>query len=326
MWLAYGDRKDLGGFCLEKPTFTLHHGIVDLASMVQGPVFLYGLPCTTGPSPNPYHWMAYIEKYSDNLDHCPSWLSCQPNMLEPSWLDFSDQNNQLFLYLAYSETLASDHREKGVHSTAKGGRDFPPVQSWNPLWDRGRLSPSVEILSLQLELVDKDIHTALGIKKRYGRVTVTFADSCLQSCPLSDHILYVVPASCPQVLCSKPSMIMENTHNHTTSSNPITLYNYRERLLMITSIVFKLVSQKIPVLTLPSPEYSPLSQNLSSPIIAGRCQNSYSKSPDIEWMNLEATFEVYLALMNLKDSLEMGEKYAPSEVFSQMWIWQSVTC
>ena len=181
MWLSYGGQDDLAAICLEKPSFTLHHGVLDVSSLVSTPVFLYGMPCTTGPSPHPAHWTRYLQQHGHQLDHCPDWLQCQPQMIEPSWLDFSDRNNRLFLYLANENTMASDHREKGVHTAKEGGRDYHTVSEWEVTWNRYRTPVAMDVITLQLDQMDTIIHKALRIKKKYGVVTVIAVYTCQEA-------------------------------------------------------------------------------------------------------------------------------------------------
>lgn len=335
MWLSYGEKDDIAAICLEKPTFTLHHGIMDVSSLVSTSVFMYGMPCTTGPSPHPVHWTNYIREHGHQMDFCPAWLKCEPKMIEPSWLDFSDRNNHLFLYLSHEKTMASDHREKGVHSTVEGGRDHESVKDWESKWNKNHNTVAMDMITLQLEQLDMMIHKALWIKKKYSLVTVLVLHTCedvqklsSQADQLSDHTLYSVPYSCPSL--SHPSIIPSSYNQTGHHQSPPTFSQYQDTLHIVTTILLKLVSYKIPVTTLPSPWSFLPSPSLatSSPVSAGRCRESRQQSPSLDWIFLDAKLEVYNMLVYLQKLLETKKFTNLSKTLSsfKLWSWGSINC
>jgi len=335
MWLSYAEKDDIAAICLEKPSFTLHHGIMDVSSLVSTPVFMYGMPCTTGPSPHPVHWTNYISEHGHQLDFCPAWLKCEPKMIEPSWLDFSDRNNHMFLYLSHEKTMASDHREKGVHSEVEGGRDYESVNDWKWKWNRNHNIEAIDMITLQLEQLDMMIHKALRIKKKYSLVTVVVLHTCedvrkLTSQPqhLPDHILYSVPSSCGSP--SHPSIIPSSYNQTSPHQSPPSLSQYQATQHTVINILLKLVSMKIPVTTLSNPWSSLSSPSLatSSPVAAGRCRDSRQQSPNLDWIFFDAKLEVYNLLVYLQNQLETKKFTNLTKTLSsfRLWSWGSLNC
>ena len=77
-WHAYGKRDDMAAISLYKQTYVVwpKPDMVDISSMVEGPVFLYRVPALFCNSPHPLHWYTFMKEYGHQLGPCPPGMNC----------------------------------------------------------------------------------------------------------------------------------------------------------------------------------------------------------------------------------------------------------
>ena len=147
MWLMYGEREDLAAISLQKQKITVYEEEnlnVDIAGLVDGPVFLYelsGIGSAIGLSPHPLHWAQFLTLHGEEMGSCPPGLVCaDQDIWEPWWLYYSLNTRLFTLYLASTLTMATQHREKGVHEKAEDTeKDFDFIKEWEICWEKQNL-------------------------------------------------------------------------------------------------------------------------------------------------------------------------------------------
>jgi hypothetical protein len=138
-WEAYGDRSDLAGITLQRPTLinripSRHWEIVNSHQP-----FLYKLLGSIGFSPHPARWREFVD-WTRSIPDLDTYDAYVAGLITSEWykkLDKKSMWTQLFVRfcddrvlftlhvnLPGKKTLAAHWREKGEHFGGGGGADF----------------------------------------------------------------------------------------------------------------------------------------------------------------------------------------------------------
>ena len=329
MWLAYGGRQDLAGISLQKQTVSVvnENFKVNIAGMVDTPVFLYelsGIGGAIGVSPHPVHWDLFISRHGSQMRTCPPALACSdPDIWEPWWFYYTAQARLFTLYLAHPLTVATQHREKGVHEKGNDTKqDFDFIKDWETCWEKYNLPKEIPRLNLDLGKVSDVIQEARKIYDAHDVVIVTMIGE--SDIPSVKHPYKHLSPSERQIILDKTLFIVHSTDllqrmkhlPHLALDRGIPVSNHSDEHLL--DIIETIIQQEIRVITLPpgwrgapgpwlhwvsqrklemntkvfrADGQDPQQLRTSPTMLAGKALRQ--KSPDMKFMLWDARVEVY---------------------------------
>ena len=278
-----------------------------------------------GMSPHPQHWFRFTSQYGSQMRTCPPGFICSDsNIWEPWWLHYTTKARIFTLYLAHALTMATQHREKGVHEKAKETKkDFDFIRDWENRWERHTLPKNIPRFNLNLVQVSDVLQEAHKIHDKYNMVIITILGddniptyydhlTPLERDKLFDKTLFIVQYTLlhfhGQHLPYLPHLAIDRERPASNQTD--------DQLLQI---IAALTQQEIRVITLPSSwRGSPEDiQHMVGPTLrAGR--GTGQTSPSIDFMVWDARVEmVYRFIQRWKNMVMMTGKFIE---FKQAWL------
>ena len=338
-WQAYGLRTDLAAISLQKPKISVYgeeNLDVDIAGKVNTPVFLYelsGIGSAVGLSPHPVHWAEFLSRHGSLMSTCPPGLMCaDPDIWEPWWFYYCLNARLFTLFLAHPKTMATQHREAGVHEKAEATKkDFDYVEEWQQTWEKQKLPKKIPRLSLSLEPIPDFLYRAKIIHDKHGVVLLTVLDENddLSSLEMLDHlekVLFISPAS----FCSFNNLnlvhIKEPMKNISHKLPQREAKDFILLKILMTLVQHKLHIQTIPLDTKILSKLKIPSRNNSYNLLAGRSHGQMGPSLNNMWWDgkSEEVFKFILFMVNngvMSDFKEAFLRFPQDMRQNLRWKW-----